>query len=638
MIPVLIMMLLALVSPSIEMSTLDESEPVQTTSGRQGSLDVDCSGYTFEDLFEYDFALFTLDVNDDWATGVMDAKAWVNGSKSAVVRDNLDGLFEGVPGGDDDWISTDEREAVRSIGPRCIADMETRLGIREGLAHRGNVDWNDLEFVEDGIALDEVNLVPTGHEQERSCSSPLSDAGCKEVPVTVTDDLEIHLLIAENQNNNVRFDQLPNQGSSNFTLAMNITNITDARLIMTFPVEQGLRVADTGFYDDGVLNEALAAPESEFLPDGRLRIVADVDYPLGSYPMVRNLFVDFTTMAPFTNEDPVWSTTAPADGTIIPVGTTNGEMLATEDAGTWVTDESGWSLQCNFLDAGWDVRMDENAALYVTANGDSAVGQCAGVDAFGAETVEHRNYTFGKVMDASAAVSSDGDQIEFTVTPTDLVQSLTVTAHAHQMSAMGSETTAVAQGALTVLSLSMSGLSPGEVMIMGSATANGMLDYNFMLDLGIEKANTPPTITIDTNLQGQEAEWELDGLKFTLNGNVIDPDGQDVSMVLSICNGQTSNFNRDNLAWEIQVSIANCIQNSVESPYNVVIVATDESGATTTLSIDVVDPNAGGTDSGGDSTTTESEEEGGNILPAPGLLATMMIGLVAAGWVSSRRD
>ena len=126
MIPVLIMMLLALVSPSIEMSTLDESEPVQTTSGRQGSLDVDCSGYTFEDLFEYDFALFTLDVNDDWATGVMDAKAWVNGSKSAVVRDNLDGLFEGVPGGDDDWISTDERETFapsdQSVSPTWKPD------------------------------------------------------------------------------------------------------------------------------------------------------------------------------------------------------------------------------------------------------------------------------------------------------------------------------------------------------------------------------------------------------------------------------------------------------------------------------------------------------------------------------------
>ena len=637
MIPVLIMMLLALVSPSIEMSALDENEAVNSTSGRQGSLDVDCSGYTFEDLFEYDFALFTLDVNDDWATGVMDARAWVNGSKSAVVRDNLDGLFDGVPGGNDDWISTDEREAVRSIGPKCIADMETRLGIREGLAHRGNVDWNDLEFVEDGIALDEVNLVPTGHEQERSCSSPLSDAGCKEVPVTVTDDLEIHLLIAENQNNNVRFDQLPNQGSSNFTLAMNVTNITDAQLVMTFPVEQGLRVAEMGFYDDGVLNENLQTPESEFLPDGRLRIVANVDYPIGSYPMIRNLFVDFTTMAPFTNDDPIWSTTAPEDGTIIPVGTTNGEMLATEDAGMWVIDESGWSLQCDFTDSGWDVRMDENAGLYVTANGASAVGQCAGVDAFGAETAEHRNYTFGMVMDATAALSSSGDSIEFTPTSTGIVSSLTVMAHAHQTGVMGPDATAVADSSGVMMDLSMSGLAPGDVMIMGTATANGMLDYHFMLDLGIEKMNKPPTITIDTNLQGQEAEWELDGLKFTLNGNVIDPDGQDVSMTLSICNGQTSNFNRDNLAWEIQVSIANCIQNNVESPYNVVILATDASGATATLSIDVADPNVGGSDTTGEG-TTDSEESSGGILPAPGLFATLIVGLVAAGWVSSRRD
>ena len=637
MIPVLIMMLLALVSPSIEMSTLEDGDAVQNTSGRQGSLDVDCSGYTFEDLFEYNFALFTLDVNDDWATGVMDAKAWVNGSKSAIVRDNLDSLFEGVPGGDDDWISTDEREAVRQIGPRCIADMETRLGIREGPSHRGNVDWNDLEFVEDGIALDEANLVPAGHEQERDCTALLSDDGCKEVPVSITDDLEIHLLLADDQNNNVRFDQLPNQGSSNFTLAMNITNITDARLVMTFPVQQGLRVAEMGFFDDGVLNENLAAPVSEFLPDGRLRIVADVDYPLGSYPMIRNLFVDFTTMAPFTNDNPVWSATAPADGTIIPVGTTNGEMLATEAAGMWVIDESGWSLQCDFADAGWDVRMDENAALFVTANGDSAVAQCAGVDAYGAETEEHRNYTFGKVMDASAVLSTDGDVIEFSPTPTGLVPSVTVTAHAHQMSKTGPDATAVANANGVVMELSMSGLSPGDVMIMGTATANGMLDYNFMLDLGIEKMNKPPAITINTNLQGEEAEWELDGLKFTLNGNVIDPDGQDVTMTLSICNGQTSNFNRDNLAWEIQVSIANCIQNNVESPYTVTIIAEDESLEKTTLTIEVADPNTGGSDASDDSSNSDTDAEGGNILPAPGLIATLMIGFLAAGWVSSRR-
>ena len=638
MIPVLIMLLLALVSPSIEMSTLDENDSPQATSGRQGSLDVDCSGYTFEDLFEYDFALFTLDINDDWATGVMDAKAWVNGSKSAIVRDNLDSLFEGTSGGNDDWISTDEREAVRAIGPKCIADMETRLGIREGPSHRGNVDWNDLEFVEDGIALDEVNLVPEGHEQERDCAGLLSSNGCKEVPVTVTDDLEIHLLIAENENHNVRFDQLPNQGSSNFTLAMNVTNITDAQLVMTFPVQQGLRVSDLGFFDDGVANEDLVAPVSEFLPDGRLRVVADVDYPIGSYPMVRELFVDFTTMAPFTNDAPVWSPTAPADGTIIPIGTTYGEMLATSDADMWFVDESGWGLQCVFTDAGWNVRMDEIADLYVTANGASAVGQCMGVDAFGAETEEHRNYTFGKIMDASAVLSSSGEVIEFTTTSTGVATSLTVMAHAHQMTKMGPDTTAVTNANGIMMELSMTGLSPGDVMVMGTATASGMLDYEFMFDFGLEKISKPPAITINTNLQGEEAEWDINGQKFILSGNVIDPDGEDVQMTLSICGNEATNFDQEQLAWEIQVPIASCIQGDYTSPYTVVIIAEDESGKNANITIQVDDPNADGSDNSGGTTTTDEEEAEGSILPAPGMFATLLIGLVAAGWVSTRRD
>tara|TARA_Y100000766_G_C18871203_1_gene588350 strand:+ start:1 stop:915 length:915 start_codon:yes stop_codon:yes gene_type:complete len=303
----------------------------------------------------------------------------------------------------------------------------------------------------------------------------------------------------------------------------------------------------------------------------------------------------------------------------------------------WVIDESGWSLQCSFSEAGWDVRMDETASLYVTANGASAVGQCYGEDAYGAKTVEDRNYTFGNVMDASAVLSADGEKIEFTVSTTEIVDTLTVGAHAHQTSGMASESNAVIQSSPTMLVLSMSGLSPGAVMVMGTATANGMLDYNFMLDFGLEKMNKPPTITINTNLQGEEAEWELDGLKFTLNGNVIDPDGQDVTMTLSICNGQTSNFNRDNLAWEIQVSVANCIQSNIESPYSVVIVATDESQASTSLTIEVADPNSdGGTTNDGTSDT--QNEESGSVLPAPGFFATLLIGLVAAGWVSSRRN
>ena len=270
-------------------------------------------------------------------------------------------------------------------------------------------------------------------------------------------------------------------------------------------------------------------------PDGRLRILADVDYPIGSYPMIRNLFVDFTTMAPFTNDDPVWSTTAPAEK--VPSYQSEQRMekcLQPKKRVCGLSTKAAGVAMRIFTDAGWDVRMDENAGLYVMANGASAVGQCAGVDAYGAKTVEHRNYTFGKVMDASAALSPSGDTIEFTPVSTGMVASLTVNAHALQTAKMGSSTTAVADTNGVMMELSMSGLSPGSVMIAGIASANGMLDYNFMLDLGIEKSNKPPSITIDTNLMGEEAEWELDGLKFTLNGNVIDPDGQDVNMMLHL--------------------------------------------------------------------------------------------------------
>ena len=179
MLTVLITLVLMGVSSSPVLTSFADSPVISSTEGRQDTLDVDCSGYSFEDLFEYDFALFELNVLDDWATGDMYANAWVNGSNSAIVRDNLDGLFEGLPGGDNDWISTDERDAVRSIGPKCIADMETRLGMREGIPHSGGVDWNDFEFVEDGIGLDEVNLVPEGHPDARTCTNAGAAADCE---------------------------------------------------------------------------------------------------------------------------------------------------------------------------------------------------------------------------------------------------------------------------------------------------------------------------------------------------------------------------------------------------------------------------------------------------------------------------
>ena len=60
--------------------------------------------------------------------------------------------------------------------------------------------------------------------------------------------------------------------------------------------------------------------------------------------------------------------------------------------------------------------------------------------------------------------------------------------------------------------------------------------------------------------------------------------------------------------------------------------------STTSITIEVDDRNAGGSDTTGGSTTSDTEEESGSILPAPGMFATLIAGLVAAGWVSSRRN
>ena len=261
---------------------------------------VNCTGLTFEDLFDYDFARFDIDILDDWASAETFANSWVNGSKASTVRENLDDLIgsQNVPGGSNGYISTDERDAVRAIGPDCIADMDTRIGLKQGVAHRGDADWNNWSFVQDGIALDEINLVPSDHEEKRTCTNLLANNGCYEVPVEATDDLEISMFVAEDKTYNSVFNKLSNSGVSDFTLAINVTNVSDAIFVFTFPITQGLRVVEFSTMDDGIQNDALETPVVEYLPDGRLRVSVDVEYPTSNYPSIREIYIDFTTQAP----------------------------------------------------------------------------------------------------------------------------------------------------------------------------------------------------------------------------------------------------------------------------------------------------------------------------------------------------
>ncbi len=635
--------------------SLDSTEEQLPADGRQGlSIEEECEGLKFEDLFDYDFANFIINVGDDWATAEMNADAFVNGSKSSIVRENLDGLFEGLSGGDNGFISTDERDAVRAIGPKCIGAMDTRIGMREGIPHRGSPDWNNLTFVEDGIDLDEVDLVPTNHPDERNCQNIGSANGCKEVPVSITDDLQIMMFIADGESNNVRFDQLPNSGDSNFTLSLNVSNMSFANLELNFPLKQGLRVVnysiqDTETHSNGTVsvleNTALSGPEAVYLPDGRLRVNQIVTYAASEYPILRELFIDFTTMAPETNEAPEWSSNAPADGTVIPMldSMNSEEQMITvtgERTENWATDESGWGLDCTFAETGWSASLDADGNMIVSmqnAQTISSDAECYVVDPFGASSIDSRNWTFGHVFTSTATLSQVGDSIEFTMTPTGLVSEMSVSAHAHQTNAMGQARTTTLASDASTLSLPLEGLSPGMVMVMGQAQSSTMLDLDFMLNFGMEKASLPPVIAINKNLDGMNATWDANGLKFSLQGDVLDPDGEDVTLSLQLCGYTTNDFLRVGSGWEIDVNIVSCSsQNPPVTAYDIVLTATDESGTVTTFSVYVPDPYSTDNSISGDDNVQVLEEEG---LPALSLLATLSITLLGAAFANkTRRD
>ena len=615
---------------SISMSASGETE------GRQQNMDVDCSGYSFEDLFEYNHALFDINIKDDWATADVNGNSWVNESRASVVRTNIDSLFDGVPGGNNSWISTDEREAVREVGPQCIADMYTRIGVREGVPHRGGVDWNDMEYVEEGIGLDEVDLIPTGHPDERDCTNLLASNDCREVPVSATNNLEISMFTKEGESHNARFNQLPNSGLSNFTVALNVTNMTSVSLMFTFPYVDGLRMAAYTIEDDQVENLQAGTVEEIFLPDGSVRVKVETSYDKTQWPMIRNLFFDMTTTPPATNDVPIWHSEAPANNTIIPMIKDGSEVVAiTGDVlNNWASDNDAWGLDCNFAESGWSSRMSPEGNLLVTS-GPSASGtaDCSIVDPYGEANNETRSWTFGQPASFSATAGVYSDSVDVESTPSLLVSNLAIDMAAHQNGNDGVVTQFNLGSTSSTNPLSLSGLSPGDVMVHVMATSSGMLDWDIMVDLGIEKQNTLPVITVDTDpFDGSYATWAADQFSFTLSGTVIDPDGGEVDMAATMCGETTTGFSQNGQAWSVSLSIAKCVQDGV-TQYDVTISATDDVGAISMVQINVPDPYASEDpvipiDTG--------EEEASGLLPSISIIATMTMFLGAA--LLLRRD
>ena len=229
---------------------IPEYEPLENPQIRMnqfdggGSLEERCGSITFEDIFLYSQAIFEVRVNDDWRSAEVDARAWINWTLADEIRKDLDSFLDGIiPSGGDGWLSTDEIELMVSIAADCLEYSITRIGIRDGPAHRGGVGvyWGNTSWENDKTNIGHFNGVPTRHSEGRDCQGFGQE--CFEVPVIPSIerdcDLDVNQSFGEDEcrvelwlNASMIIDEIfdPN----NFTISFNSSNMSNARLEFTF--------------------------------------------------------------------------------------------------------------------------------------------------------------------------------------------------------------------------------------------------------------------------------------------------------------------------------------------------------------------------------------------------------------------
>ena len=602
--------------------TLEPPTEALQTEGRQLQ-DVNCSGMTFEDLISYDRADFEIDIDAAWSGASMVATAYATEARASDVRTDLDGLFDGFPGGNDSWISTDEREAVRSVGPACISDMDTRMAFHDGNGVRDRTESpNTVKFIEDGIALDERNLVPEDHPDYRPCATFGTTTNCREVPVSATQATEIDLLIAEGETINAGFDSIEDPAENPFTLSMVTTNMTRAGLELTFPLLPGLTLGAWSVLDDGVPNTDVPAPVMNRTDNGNLVVELELDYPEASYPMERVLFLDFTTEDLTINDPPEWMSNAPANGTRIAVApNAESATIGASEVALWVSDRHGWHLECEG-ENGWNIThaAGNEPTLHRGTTREGAV-LCKAVDGYGLVSEDNRTWYGAVPFEWNASLNDDLHAV-VEITPLGST-GYTLAGNLVQGDRSTAQISMMVSGP-TLFDHSTQGLTPGGFVWEYRLTGGGWLVSEARINLGLELPNTPPSITLTRGLDGSNGTMNALGTSIIVAGEVVDPEGETVTLSWRLCGATSADVRINGMTWEADVRTIACEQQGVEI-YEITVTAEDASGASSTLSfvVDVqeeeVQPEPG--------STTEEESRG---IPGPGAAIGVLCLLAAA--------
>ena len=647
--------------PNEPTEEIEEIETIDSTSGRQPT--ADCEGISFEDMFYYNYAEFTVQINDDWDGGYVRAKAMVNGSDTTTLRNDLDGLFEGLAGGANGWLSTDEKDGVEAVGKDCVAQTYTRIGFRGGPSHRGGpgVNWNNATWIKEGMTLEETNLIPEGHPERRSCKDqfggPSGSPTCEEIPNGPANpgqcgphscDTVIYL------NASVSFSQIIDP--SDFTLAMVGRNLTNAQFEYIFPNQVSpLRITDT--YENQDCNETYYEDDEEDDDFGVTYTTreecqsytnfGDLDYSLtaltdgtsfsrrftydgADWPASRGYFIDFTTSPPDVDNPPVWKNDAPSEGELLPVAAVGESEYVVDlaDINAWYNDDLGagmLNVDCTGA-AGWSLVEAEANHWMVTSPSDGATTtiNCEAIDSSG-QSSGARTFSIAPIFSVSVASAQSLDDLTFTMTPTsEAPDSMSVSVTLMQNNVEVSNSMSLDTAAADIV-LSLSTLIPGDVNAKISASGIGMAPFEYNYDLGLAKLSLAPSVQITGG------EWVSSN--YILRGQFFDPDGEAVSFTLKLDGVQAGQVSVAGNQWvtdEIPFDLL------IEGVHNVTIEACDNSGVCVSVSEDVdntflfqvIDD----IDDGG--TNKPAVEESG--LPAASIGLTMMA-LLGAGIAVRRR-
>jgi len=309
-------------------------------------------------------------------------------------------------------------------------------------------------------------------------------------------------------------------------------------------------------------------------------------------------------------------------------------LAGSETMQSWIVESPPVDYECEISNQ-WTLESEIDGVYITPGNGNSAELSCTPEwrEKIGDNhTGETRTWTLEQPIAFSAIAGEYMDAVNITVAALNGDRSdLTVFIKPTQDGAAGDLVSTDGPATEDTISVDISTMSPGPVHFNVRVTGDDMADWVFDVDLGIVKESRAPQISISKTRDGDNGTWDSDGYQYTMSGTVFDADGDEVDITIEVC-GYDTGVTPEGSIWSADVSVVGC--SSSADSYVITLIASDDWGKSTTLSIDVPAPTEDGLPS---IPAPKKTSEGDSGLPAPGILATIMILAIAGLWTSRFR-